>query len=343
MRGQFAPSLTYEDLHRAVEAVDLYGGSVKQAAQALGKGEGALGHILRLARGAGMHPPAKERIPKKPRAETFGYKRHLFIPDTQIRPGVPTDHLEWIGQAIVDYRPDVVVHAGDHWDFPSLNSHNEPGSSSLENQRFQNDVDAGNAAFAKLCAPLEAELARKGNRWNPALHFLEGNHEERAERVAQADPKWLGHVGSNHCQVRGFKWHPFLERVWIDGICYSHFFQNSHSKHAIGGSVDNRLNKIGASFVQGHEQGFRYSTRITGSGQTWHGIVAGSCYLHVENYRGRQGQRHWRGIIILNEARDGEFDIMPLSLGYLCRKFQGEQLPDFLAKKYPDGNWEHLA
>jgi hypothetical protein len=50
---------------------------------------------------------------------------HLFIPDTQVKPGVPTVHLSWIGQYIVDRfagRPFdlTIVHAGDHYDLPSL-------------------------------------------------------------------------------------------------------------------------------------------------------------------------------------------------------------------------------
>lgn len=263
--------------------------------------------------------------------------RHFVIPDTQVKPGVPTDHLDWIGQAIVDYRPDVVVHLGDHWDFPSLNGHAKPGSAPLENARYQDDIDAGNRGFAKLCKPME-----RVRNWKPQKEFLEGNHENRADRAAEADPKWFGTVGSNACQVRGFRWNGFLKRRWIHGICYSHFFQSSHSKFAIGGSVDNRLNKIGSSFVQGHEQGFRYGNRMCGSGHTWHGIVAGSCYLHVEDYRGAQGQRHWRGVVVLNGVRDGDYCVMPLTLDYLCRKYENMSLSKYMQKKYPKGNWEHL-
>jgi hypothetical protein len=263
--------------------------------------------------------------------------RHFLIPDTQVKPGVPTDHVDWIGQAIVDYRPSVVVHMGDHWDFPSLNGHAKPGSAPLENTRYQDDIDAGNRAFAKLCKPME-----RVRGWKPQLEFLEGNHENRADKAAESDPKWFGTVGSNACQVRGFRWNAYLKRRWIDGICYSHFFQSSHSKFAIGGSVDNRLNKIGSSFAQGHEQGFRYGNRMCGSGKTWHGIVAGSCYLHVEDYRGAQGQRHWRGVVILNGVRDGDYCVMPLTLDYLCRKYENMSLHDYMRKKYPKGNWEHL-
>jgi len=340
--GKFEPSLSYEDLHLIIDAVDQCDGGNLRASAMLNRPIGSVEHALREARKLGIHPPAKHRNYKH-KGDGFGYKRHFIIPDTQVRPGVPMDHLDWIGQAIVDYRPDVITHLGDHWDFPSLNGHVEPGHAQLEGKRFQDDVDAGNVGFMKICAPMEAEQARPGNKWKPKKRFKKGNHEDRADRVASADPKWMGHVGSHHCQIRDFECFQFLERTWEDGICYSHYFQNSHSKHAIGGSVDNRLNKIGASFVQGHEQGFRYSTRITASGHTWHGIVAGSCYLHVEDYRGRQGQRHWRGIIILNEVKDGEFDIMPLSLGYLCRKYEGQMLTDYMRAKYPDGNWEHLA
>lgn len=284
----------------------------------------------------------KDKHTASKRSDTAHARRHFIIPDTQVRPGVPLDHIGWIAQAIVDYRPDVLVHLGDHWDFPSLNSHNVPGSAPLEGRRYQDDLDVGNAAFARLCAPMEREAAKKGNTWKPVKKFLEGNHENRADRAASNDPKWMGHVGSNNCQVRDWDWHQYLERVKIDGVLYSHYFQNSHSSYPIGGTADNRLNKIGCSFVQGHEQGFRYGTRITGSGATWHGIVAGSCYLHIEDYRGRQGQRHWRGVVILNEVENGDFCVMPLTLNYLCRKYEGVGLYDFISKKYPDGDWEHV-
>jgi hypothetical protein len=33
-------------------------------------------------------------------------RRHFIVPDTQTRPGVPTEHLDWCAQAIVDYKPD---------------------------------------------------------------------------------------------------------------------------------------------------------------------------------------------------------------------------------------------
>lgn len=267
-------------------------------------------------------------------------RRHLYIPDTQVRPGVPLDHIDWIGQACVDYKPDVIVVGGDWWDFPSLNGHSKPGSAPLEGTRFEKDVEIGNGAFHRFNRPIKRAQAR--SKWRPEKVFTMGNHEDRADRAAMEDPKWLGTVGSNHCDVEDFKWNGFLKRVWIDGIVYSHYFQSTHSKFAISGSIDNRFNKIGASFVQGHEQGKREGSRIMASGKTWYGLVAGSCYLHEEEYRGAQGQRHWRGLVVLNEVEDGEYDIMPLSLRYLCKRYENISLYDHMRKKYKDGKWEHL-
>jgi hypothetical protein len=270
----------------------------------------------------------------------------LVIPDTQVKPGVPQDHLDWVGQAIVHYKPDTVVHIGDHWDFPSLSLHEKEGSKALEGARYEDDVFVGNEAFKRINAPMAAEMKRtRGFKtpWKPRRVFLEGNHENRADRFSSVHAKLSGVVSAADCDTLDWERHGFLERVWIDGIVYAHYFQSSHSHRPIGGEVSNRFNRIGASFVQGHEQGFRYGNRITGSGRTWQGLVAGSCYTHIEDYRGAQGQQHWRGIVVLNEVEDGDYQIMPLTLNYLCWKYEGMPLVNYMRKKYPRQNWEHLA
>lgn len=268
--------------------------------------------------------------------------RIAFIPDTQVKDGVPLDNLDWIGQAVADYKPDVVVHGGDHWDNPSFGSYDKPGSKAMEGARHLRDIEVGNEAFARLCKPIEREQKRD-KKWKLRKEFLFGNHENRADRAAASDAKLLGVVGTEFCDTRDWKRNPFLKRLTIGGVTFSHYFQSSHSSFAIGGSIDNRLNKIGCSFVQGHEQGFRYAPRIYASGKTVHGLVAGSAYLHEEGYRGAQGQEHWRGIIILNDVNDGDYDILPLRLKYLCRKYEGVDLVKYMSKKYPKQDWEHLS
>lgn len=252
-------------------------------------------------------------------------RRHLIIPDCQIKKGVPTEHLSWAAQAAIDYKPDVIVHLGDHWDMPSLSSYDAPGSKKMEGARYEDDVEAGNEAFRLLSDPIFAEVKRlKRNRkkqWNPELHFLFGNHENRIDRAINKEPKYEGVIGLHHLRTDGWERHGFLEVIELDGISYSHYFQSSHSSYAIGGSIQNRLGKIGTSFVQGHVQGMLYTPQQYPTGKTKHGLVVGSFYQHEEEYRGPQGNKHWNGIVVLNEVSDGDYNIMPLSMNYLKEKY----------------------
>lgn len=253
-------------------------------------------------------------------------RRHLIIPDTQVKPGDSIDHIKWAAAAIVEYMPDVVVHLGDHWDMPSLSKHELPGSLVKEGQRVAEDFLAGNLAMAELSAPMIGEMVRRElkhrKRWKPECHLLRGNHEDRITRTVAADPKLQGYLTMDSC-ISPPIWqvHDFLEMVEIDGVTYSHYFSNIHSGRAVGGSIDNRLNKIGTSFVQGHQQGLLYGCRQYPGSVRRHGLVAGSFYLHDEHYRDVQSNGEWRGIVVLNEVKDGDYDIMPLSMDYLRRKF----------------------
>lgn len=225
----------------------------------------------------------------------------------------------------MEYRPDVIVVIGDWWDMHSLSSYVKPGSREHRELDLSADIDVGNEAFQRLIRPMEAEQDRlKANRkkaWNPEKHFFFGNHEDRITRYVDGDPRMDGIVGLGDLETPGFERHEFLEIVYVDGIAYSHYFANTHSGRPIGGSIDNRLNKIGTSFVAGHEQGLSYGIRQYPGRLTRHGLVAGSFYQHDEAYRGAQGTGEWRGIVVLNEVNNGQYDVMPLSMNYLKGKY----------------------
>lgn len=122
-------------------------------------------------------------------------RRHLIIPDAQIKPGQNLDHIDWAAQAIVEYRPDVIVVIGDWWDMSSLSTHEAPGSKEAEGRRVKPD----------------------------------------------------------------------------------------HVKH---------------------------------------GIVCGRFYNEHESYRPKDVQNsEWNGILVLNQVKDGDFDMMPLRMSYLERKY----------------------
>lgn len=261
-----------------------------------------------------------------------GYKRHLIIPDTQLKHGVPLDHMRWIGQAIAEYKPDVVVHLGDHWDMESVSRHSLPGSIDKENQRLSKDIAAGNKG-------LELLDENMGSHEPERQILLRGNHEDRLSRFIAANPVVEGVVGDHLFNDTDLGWEvvPYFRGspkvVDVDGIAYAHYFANPNTGQAIGGTIANRLAKIGQSFVQGHQQGLLQGNVQYATGLLRHGIVAGSSYLHDEEYKG-MANAHWRGIVVLNEVNKGQFCEMPLSVKYLCDKYEGRSVGSFLRRNY---------
>ena len=255
-------------------------------------------------------------------------RTHLVIPDTQAKAGVPTDHLHWIGRYILDRRPDVIVHLGDHWDMPSLSEYDR-GKIQFEGRRYKEDIQAGNEAFAIITKYIRQYNAHqkliKHKQYKPRLVFLLGNHEDRISRAVENNPQLEGVIGHSDLDIEGWEVHDFLEPVWIDGICYSHYFYNPMSGRPYGGQVATRLKTIGHTFTMGHQQTLDYAIRFVGD-KSQHGLVAGACYLHDEDYKGPQGNAHWRGVIVKHAVNDGQYNPMFVDLDYLCRKYDGRSL-----------------
>ena len=259
-------------------------------------------------------------------------KRHFIIADTQTRPGVPIDHMDWIGQAIVDYRPDSIIHLGDHWDMPSLSTWAGPGSLEREGARYTADIDAGNAALSRLHDAM-------GNFKPKRKIILRGNHCHRIQRAVAADPKLRGALSYDHFNDRELGWTP-VDYVGstpgiidIEGVSFAHYFANPMTSKPIGGTAAYKLAAIGTPYVQGHVQGYDIGTRQYATGRVIRGIVAGSCYMVDEQYRG-SANTHFRGIVVLNEVKNGLFSEMPLTLEYLASKYTGTSLARFLQRRY---------
>ena len=96
--------------------------------------------------------------------------------------------------------------------------------------------------------------------------------------------------------------------------------------------ITTRLKSIGASFTAGHQQGLSTGIIETVAGRR-RGIVAGSCYLHDEEYRGPQARHEWRGILVCWQVENGDYDLMEVSLSYLCRRYEHMGLTEFLERR----------
>lgn len=272
-------------------------------------------------------------------------RSHLWIPDSQVKPnrnGVefPLDFLDWIGALIAERRPDVIVHLGDFADMESLSSF-DVGKKDFEGRRYVADIAAANEAFARLCKPLDdynaTRRAWRERLYLPERHLLLGNHEARITRAVENDAKLDGVLSTDDLRYADHGWtvHPFLVPITIDGVSFAHYWANPMNGRPYGGTALTMLKTLGRSFVQGHKQTLDYAMRFVGpDAPAQHGLIAGSAYLHREAYLGPQGNDHFRGVIWADQVEGGSYDPQFISLGQLCRKFQGTTLERFMARRY---------
>lgn len=211
---------------------------------------------------------------------------------------------------------------GDWWDFPSLSSYSSVRE--IEGQRILTDIEAGNVAMERFWKPL------RRLKEMPTFHFHFGNHEHRLQRYVDAHPATEGMLGFHLLNLEGWKTYPFKAVNEIEGIYFSHYFYHPMTSRPYSGTCHNILKNVGLSFVQGHRQGKDLASRTLPNGCVQRGLIAGSCYLHSEAYLGAQAKESWSGVLILNDVKDGDYDLLELSLKYLCRKYEKVELDDFL-------------
>jgi hypothetical protein len=177
-----------------------------------------------------------------------------------------------------------------------------------------------------LLEPLQRfnHAAKKGHRerYNPRLVLTLGNHENRIAKAVNSDSKLDGTIGLDDLCYEKYGWevYPFLDVVIIDGIAYSHYFTSGVLGRPCT-TASAQLSKKHMSCVAGHQQGLQIASGNRADGARLTSIIAGSCYEHHEDYMGPQGNKHWRGVLMLHEVDNGEFDLMPVSLNFLEKKY----------------------
>jgi len=249
--------------------------------------------------------------------------KHMVIPDTQVKPGVPLDHLTWAGKYAVAKKPDVIIHIGDMADMESLSSYDK-GKKSFEGRRYTKDIEAATIGMSMLLGPIKAEQRRlkegKKKPWNPRLILTLGNHENRIDRATNNSPELEGLISVQDLPYSDWEVIPYLQPITIDGVTYCHYFTSGVMGRPVS-SARALTTKKHCSCVMGHVQRKEIDIQYSGEGRRITGIFAGAFYQHDEEYLGPQGNQHWRGIWMLHEVDKGSFDEMPVSLDYLRNRY----------------------
>ena len=251
--------------------------------------------------------------------------KHLILPDCQIRYGDDTKFLTAIGNYLVRKQPETIICLGDFADMASLSSY-DIGKKSFEGRRYINDVQATKEAMSALLEPIKSFNGRakknKEKQYKPRMVMTLGNHEHRINRAVEGDAKLEGVLSVDDLQYKEMGWEvfPFLDVIIIDGIAYSHYFCTGVAGRPAGTAAA-QLRKTNMSCIAGHQQGLQIAMGTRADGKKLTSVIAGSCYQHNEDYLGPQGNKHWRGAMMLFNVDDGDFDLVPLPLDYLVNKF----------------------
>ena len=300
-----------------LEAVEQYG-TQTAAAAALGINKSVIGRAIQAVKKKLADSTAAPVVNRK---LTTGSKKIFVLPDVQAKPGNDFSYLRRLGAYVLAKRPDILVCIGDFADMESLSSYDK-GKKSFEGRRYKRDIEAAKEAMRAFLGPIAEYNATAKTPYEPVMHMFLGNHEDRITRCINEDPKLDGVLSIDDLEYKDFGWyvHPFLEVGLIEGVAFSHYFTSGVMGRAVS-TAQACLTKKHMSCVQGHQQGLQIATGYRGDGQLLWSIIAGSCYEHDEAYLGAQGNKHWRGFLVLHSVHDGTFDPMPVSLAYINRKY----------------------
>lgn len=252
-------------------------------------------------------------------------KTHIFFTDVHCSPGRPNDHAVLLGKLINDVKPDVLICGGDLYDMESLCTYDK-GTRGAVGRNYSADCDAGKDFNERLL-----DTIRKRKRKMPRRVFLIGNHEQRIDRALDVDHHLVGTIGYEdldlfryYNEVVGYEGQtPGI--IEIDGILYAHYFVSGamgrpiHSVHQAAAMLAKNMK----SSICGHTHVLDYSRRSTIDGKPL-SAISGGCFVNYEmDWPGYQQSQWWRGVVILRNVEDGDFDPEFVSLERL-REVYGE-------------------
>lgn len=246
-------------------------------------------------------------------------KTHLVIPDTHAHYQHHNKRAEWLGQLILEVKPDVVIHLGDSADMPSLSSYDK-GKKSFQGRTYRADINSHLDFQSRLW-----DTVKSAKKKLPHRVILEGNHEHRIKKAINLQPELEGAISPDDLCMLDF-YDEYIEYngrspgvVEIDGIAYAHFFISGVMGKAIGGihPAYSILTKGHVSATAGDLHLLDYCTHTSLSGHKIQGLVAG-CYQDYDaDWAGEANNLWWKGVVVKRSVENGNYDPQFISIDSL--------------------------
>jgi predicted phosphodiesterase len=173
--------------------------------------------------------------------------RVMVLGDPHDKPGRDKSRFTWMGRHAAETKPDYIVSIGDWASLDSLSTHEIPGSAGdADRPGFWEELDSLDESLGLFRAEIEG----------PILIHTHGNHEHRATRAANRQPKLNGDMPLRLDEVfsrYGWRTHPFGQFVDIHGVDFVHCPLNVMGREMGGQHVErNVANMTTRSLCFGH-------------------------------------------------------------------------------------------
>jgi len=255
---------------------------------------------------------------------TSGSLEIAIVPDLHCHGGSDKTIPELIARWLDEYRPDVVVNLGDHWDLPSLAFQTKGQHSSAIGPTFQSDVAAGIQANDVIWKTYQ----RAKDRWNCHRIILEGNHENRMARATEEPERWSLRGLLDYSILQTDRYYDEVVRykgstpglTSVGGVTFRHYAPNGMSRPLNSMHLGYQLTqKMLTSTVVGHTHRFSYFRTTASDARVVHGLVAGCCISEDDfhEYAGTS-QTSWdRGVACLHGCENGNYSLEWVNLNRL--------------------------
>lgn len=231
-------------------------------------------------------------------------KTHLVIGDAHADPNVSNRRFDWLGNFILENRPDVIIDIGDWGDFSSIGSYDK-GKKEAWGKSFLKDAaayrDASKRAFGGIS---------KVKGYRPKIIRCGGNHEEgRINKMVNDNPELEGLVSLDKLGIGEYneEYVPFRDIKIVDGIAYCHYFYDRDSRYPLQTARAVLTKKVhSGAFGHTHIRDFAETVRADGSRVA---VTNVGCFLDPERkgfgYAGLQGVERWWSGLCLFKGVDG--------------------------------------
>lgn len=246
----------------------------------------------------------------------------LVIGDCHVRPGTDIIRFAYLGNYVVEERPDHIVFIGDFMDCKSLNKY-EKKLSDMNKEDYREDVKYTNGALRLFCKPISSlrkkQKYSKKKIYNPKAYITLGNHEQRYYDRLKEGLSWLRYEKSPRqlFEYRGINVYDFSNPLNLLDTVYIHYLQNNGTSYACSGTADYIRKQAGCSIVVGHSHNWDISIFRDVSGKPMNSLVAGKFFAEgqKEDYA-RQSNLRWSDncVTMIHVLENNDWDFERISL-----------------------------